>query len=124
MNGNSVLLDTNIVLYMLSGDKTLSELLYNKKLYISFITQLELLSYPELTSEEKTAILDFLDDCIIVDINNRIKDEVIAIRSMAKIKLPDSIILGTSAYLNIPVITSDQGFNKADKMDVIYYEKM
>ena len=28
MNGNSVLLDTNIVLYLLSGDEVLSNLLY------------------------------------------------------------------------------------------------
>ncbi len=30
MSGNSVLLDTNIVLYLLSGDKVLAELLYQK----------------------------------------------------------------------------------------------
>jgi predicted nucleic acid-binding protein len=123
MNGNSVLLDTNIVLYLLSGDKVLSDLLFNKKLYISFVTQLELLSYPDLEKEEKFAIQKFLKDCIIVDINNSIKEEVIGIRSSIKIKLPDSIILGTSAYLGIPVITSDKGFNKADTVDVIYYQK-
>ncbi|MFT7233797.1 MAG: putative nucleic acid-binding protein [Cyclobacteriaceae bacterium] len=123
MNGNSVLLDTNIVLYLLSGDKVLSDLLFNKKLYISFVTQLELLSYPDLEKEEKFAIQKFLKDCIIVDIKNSIKEEVIGIRSSIKIKLPDSVILGTSAYLGIPVITSDKGLNKADTVDVIYYQK-
>ncbi|MFY0650374.1 MAG: hypothetical protein JXQ96_00005, partial [Cyclobacteriaceae bacterium] len=73
--------------------------------------------------EEEFAIQEFLKDCIIVDINNSIKEEVIGIRGIVKIKLPESIILGTSAYLGIPVITSDKGFNKADTMDVIYYQK-
>ena len=123
MNGNSVLIDTNIVLYILSGDKTLSDLLFNKKLYVSFITQLELLSYPNLDKEEKLVIKQFLNDCVIIDINNRIKEEVIKIKNLRKIKLPDSIILGTSAYLRIPVITSDSDFNKVDSVDVIYYEK-
>jgi len=40
MNGNSVLLDTNIVLYLLGGDKVLAELLNQKKLYLSFISHI------------------------------------------------------------------------------------
>jgi hypothetical protein len=38
MNGNKIFVDTNIILYLLSGDKTLAELLDRKQLYISFIT--------------------------------------------------------------------------------------
>jgi predicted nucleic acid-binding protein len=45
MSGNSLLLDTNTVLYLLAGDETLAEFLNGKKLYISIITELELLSY-------------------------------------------------------------------------------
>jgi predicted nucleic acid-binding protein len=43
MNGNSVLLDTNIVLYFLNGEETLIPILEQKSLFLSFITQLELL---------------------------------------------------------------------------------
>lgn len=56
MSGNSVLLDTNIVLYLLSGDKVLSELLFDKKLYLSFINQLELLGFRGITKEQHTEI--------------------------------------------------------------------
>jgi len=124
MNGNSVLLDTNIVLYLLSGDKDLSDLLFNKKLYVSFVTQLELLSYQEISREEQNEINDFLEDCIIIDINSKIKEEVIRIRQIKKIKLPDSIILATSIYLDIPVISSDVGFSKVESANVIYYQKI
>ena len=123
MNGNSVLLDTNIVLYLLSGDKGLSDLLYNRKLYISFITQLELLSYHGISSKEKREIEKFLEDCIIIDINNRIKQSVIEIRQSGRIKLPDSIILATSEYLGVPVISSDSDFRKLETANVILYEK-
>jgi hypothetical protein len=44
MNGNSLLIDTNIALYLFNGDTTLSFVLDGKKIYISFITELELLS--------------------------------------------------------------------------------
>ena len=96
MNGNSVLLDTNIVLYLLSGDEVFSNLLYNRKLYISFISQLELLGYKDIIAKERDEIRTFLDDCIIIDINTQIKEEVIKIRQSVRIKLPGSIILATS----------------------------
>ncbi len=71
MNGNSVLLDTNIVLYLLSGDEVLSSLLYNRKLYISFISQLELLGYKDITVQDRDEIHTFLDECIFIDINTK-----------------------------------------------------
>ena len=123
MNGNSILLDTNIILYLLSGDKVLSNLLFNRKLYVSFVTQLELLGYQGITMEEQNRIEEFLSNCIIIDINNQIKGEVIRLKRIEKVKLPDSIILGTSKYLGIPIITSDKGISKIETMDVIYYEK-
>lgn len=123
MNGNSVLLDTNIVLYLLSGDKVLSDLLHNRKLYVSFVTQLELLGYQAITEQELREVRYFLEECIIIDINNQIKEEVIKIKRSRKIKLPDSIILATSKYLDIPVISSDRDFSKVEEVNVIYYEK-
>ena len=71
MNGNSVLLDTNIVLYLLSGDEVLSSLLYNRKLYISFISQLELLGCKDITVHDRDEIHTFLDECIFIDINTK-----------------------------------------------------
>ncbi len=123
MNGNSVLLDTNIVLYLLSGDEVLSSLLYNRKIYISFISQLELLGYKDITVQDRDEIRTFLDECIIIDINTKIKEEVIKIRRSVRIKLPDSIILATSQYLNVPVISSDSDFGRVEEANVIYYEK-
>ena len=103
--------------------KYLSNLLYNRKLYISFISQLELLGYKDITVQERNEIRTFLDDCIIIDINTQIKEEVIKIRQSARIKLPDSIILATSQYLNVPVISSDSDFGRVEEANVIYYEK-
>lgn len=48
MSGNSLFLDSNVIIYFLSGDDTLTELLEGKNLYISVITKLELLSYSGL----------------------------------------------------------------------------
>lgn len=123
MSGNKFFVDTNIVLYLLSGDKTLAELLNGKQLYLSFISQLELLGYIGLTARERKIIEDFLSQCVIIDINNRIKTETITIRQKYKIKLPDSIIIASSLYLDIPLITADSDFKSVDELSLIFYHR-
>lgn len=117
------MLDTNIVLYFLNGDKTLIPILEDKSLFISFITQLELLSYNELSSEEIESIQLFLNECTIIDININIKNIAIDLRKKYHLKLPDSIIIATAIWLNSPVISSDMEFARAIEADIILYER-
>jgi len=123
MNGNKLFLDTNIILYLLNGDETLAELLNNKQLYISIITELELLAYREISSKEEKVIAEFIAQCKIITINDTVKQETIRIRKTYGIKLPDSIIISTALYLDLPLITSDIEFKKVDELTLIHYEK-
>lgn len=123
MNGNKLFLDINIVIYFLSGDRTLAELINGKTVYVSFVTQLELLSYHDITSEEENRISSFLSDCVIVDINASIKKLVIDLRKAYRLKLPDSIIIASALHLDLPVVTSDKAFNKIEELETVYYEK-
>ena len=52
MSGNSLFVDTNILLYLLSGDETVAEMLDEKHLVISFVTELELLGYKDLSESD------------------------------------------------------------------------
>ncbi|MGV3589612.1 MAG: hypothetical protein ACO1OF_21575 [Adhaeribacter sp.] len=52
MSGNSLFVDTNILLYLISGDETVAELLDGKHIAISFVTELELLGYKELAESD------------------------------------------------------------------------
>ena len=61
MNGGKVLLDTNAVLYLLGG-KLETSALPAGKFFISFITELELLSYPLLTQSDERVIKEFLKE--------------------------------------------------------------
>ena len=123
MNGNKLLLDTNIILYLLNGEETLIEILQGKKVFISFITELELYSFKELNEVDKIKIDSVLSQCTIIDINAGIKSNTINIRRQNKTKLPDSIIAGTSLYMGIPLISSDNGFNKIQNLDLVFYQK-
>jgi len=122
VSGTKFLLDTNIVLYLLSGDKTIADIINGKQLYISFITELELLGYPELSQSEKKQIQTFIDECTIINITEKIKERTIEIRQSYKTKLPDSIIAATSDYLSVPLLISDTGFRKIQNVNTIIYE--
>lgn len=122
MSGSSIVLDTNIALYLLAGDQKLSSLLFQKKLYLSFISQLELLGFKGITTKQHTEISKFIQECIVIDINEEIKTEVISLRRTHKLKLPDSIILATALYLDLPLITSDTDFKSFEHPQIIIYE--
>lgn len=123
MNGDNIQIDTNIALYLLSGDRVVAEILDGKNVFISFITELELLGFHGITIEEHQRIENFLKECIIVDLNESIKLETVKLKQSNKIKLPDAIIGATSIYMNIPLISADSGFEKFDELQFIKYEK-
>lgn len=108
MIGKEILLDTNIVLYLLKGNNTLEELLQGKNPYLSFMTELELIGFPDISSKEGTKINELLSECLIVSLNNNIKKNYIELRRKYHLKLADTIIASTAISLNIPLITSDK----------------
>jgi predicted nucleic acid-binding protein len=91
--------------------------------YVSFITELELLGFHEISSEERHRIGLFLKECIIVDLNESIKQETIRLKQNNRIKLPDAVIIATSLYMNIPLISADSNFEKINELQFIKYEK-
>lgn len=58
------LLDTNIILYHLGG--RLKRPLPNGRFIVSFVTEIELLSYPDLSKAEEHVIRDFLGKLHII----------------------------------------------------------
>lgn len=123
MNGNSVLLDTNVILYFLNGEETLIPILEQKNLFISFITQLELLGSKNIKPSDVKNIKRFIEECTVIDITPGIKEIAILIRKNYSLKLPDSIIMATSLWLNMPLITADKDFKKVENADLIFFKR-
>lgn len=123
MSGNKFLLDTNAVLYIVNGDKVLADLLNEQQLYISIVTEMELLSYREITLKEKQIIKNFLADFIVVNIDDEIKILTIETKKRTHLKLPHSIIAATALALNIPFVTSDKQFKTVEDLNLLLYEK-
>src|ERR1700735_627543 len=123
MSGSRCLLDTNAVLYILNGDATLADFLFEKELYLSIISEMELLSYKELTDKDRQEILGFLKGFIIINIDENIKLNTIEVKKTSSMKLPDSIIAATAITLKLPLITSDKHFKNVQHLNLVYYQK-
>lgn len=112
----NIVLDTNAVLYFLGG--RLRDPLPQAHLYISVITEIELLSYPLLSSESESEIYSFLDDVTIVDLSTEIKQETIKLRRQYRFKLPDAIIVATARHLKAELLTNDIKLLKMSEVSV------
>lgn len=123
MSGNKLFVDTNIFLYLLDGEKTVADVLSGNQIYISFITELELLSFHKLNSSDEIRIKQLIKDVTIIDINNDIKQNAIEIRQEYQLKLPDAIILASAKFLDIALFTADKQLNKVKNINLILYEK-
>jgi len=122
LNGSKLFVDTNILLYFLKGNEEVIELIVDKDLTISFITELEILSFPNLTKDTENQIKGLLSSCTIIEINQEIKALTIELRKKYKLKLPDSIIAASTYFHKLPLLTADQAFKKLEELNIILYE--
>lgn len=122
MNGSSLVIDTNIALYLFNGDRTIASLLDGRNVYISFITEIELLGFPGITDEQKAISKEFIEDSVVIDLNDTIKRMTIDLRVKYNLKIPDAIIAASALYLNLPLISADKVFEKVSELQFIKYE--
>jgi len=108
------LLDTNIVLYHLGG--RLKKPLPNGRFIVSFVTEIELLSYPDLTEADELVIRDFLAKIQIVGLNQEIKDRTISLRKGRRLKTPDALIAATAIVYDTCVLTNDTQFQRIGEL--------
>ena len=116
MNGIDFLADTNALIYILNGNSCMTPFLQNE-LAFSVISELELLSFHGITSEEENNIRLFLLNCKEIPLADEIKEKTIEIRKKYKTKLPDAIVAASAIVNNLPLITADKGFNQIEELN-------
>ena len=105
MNGNSALLDSNIIIYLSKREVPLSFLDQFDNHYISVITYMEVLGYQFRDSKEEEFIREMIEVFSVLFIDQKIADTAIEIRRKQRIKLPDAIIAATAKVLNLCLVT-------------------
>jgi predicted nucleic acid-binding protein len=123
MNGSKYLADTNVLLYVISGNIAVSEYI-NDEFYISEITEIELLGNKGITDIQYKYRSKMIDNCTIVSLSEYIKRITIQLKQNYTLKIPDAIISATAIYLNIPLITADKDFIKIKELDLILIQPL
>lgn len=113
-----VLVDTNIIIYILNGNKELADQVHGRYTYLSFVSELELLSFPEISHKEEFVIRSFISDMNLVEMNAAIKRDTIRLRKTYRLKLPDAMVAATALYLNCALLTADKAFKRIEELDV------
>ncbi|GHV96727.1 hypothetical protein AGMMS50293_30470 [Spirochaetia bacterium] len=105
-----VVFDSNILISLANNEIDTArfiEMFRKKRKYVSLITQIEILSGPDISAEERYFLAGFLSECTIVPIRRNIIAETIRFRQTRRRKLPDSIIAATAVILNAVLISND-----------------
>ena len=100
-----IVLDTNAILYLLGGK--LAKPLPVEQYYISIISEMELLSYPQLDEAAQSKIAEFLSAIAIIELTGPVKELAILLRRKHQLKLPDAIVAATALSLGAVLITND-----------------
>ena len=106
-------LDTNAVIFLTTRGNAIPSDLLNElneaDLFISAITEIELLAKPELSTDEEGKLRAFISDRIpVIDLTGAVKDEAITLRRTVKMKLPDCIVAATAVAMNAVLLTADK----------------
>ncbi|MCB1179618.1 MAG: type II toxin-antitoxin system VapC family toxin [Leptospiraceae bacterium] len=112
----SWLLDTNSIIYIQKG--LIKENLPEIQVYISVITRMELLSYPNLSIEERLKLINFLSSFSIIPLDQQVEDTAIDIRLKYKLKLPDSIIVASAICMDSILVSNDSQLEKVKEINL------
>ena len=106
------LLDTNAVIYLVNG--RLAFPLPDGQYRVSIVTEIELLSFSDLSAAEEQKIRDLLLLLDRVHLTDAVRDEAIRLRRKNRLKLPDAIIAASALICDAVLLTNDQAFSSID----------
>ena len=103
-------LDTNAIIYYLDEDPTVVPLLdpilgQDIAIFVSVVTELELLSHPGLTEEDMTEIQQLLTSVVIFPLESRLAQLAGALRRQYHLKTPDSVVAATALLTRTTLVT-------------------
>lgn len=72
---------------------------------ISAITEIELLCWKTATDKDLQVLHNFIDDALVIELEQSIKLKTADIRKMHKLKLPDAIIAATALVYELTLLS-------------------
>lgn len=113
----NLFLDTNIVIYALQGKRHISSLIEGEKLFLSFVSEIELLSWPGIISQDYDLISRFIRNCQVIEYSSALKEIVIDFRKRYKLKMSDAFVAASAFQFSMPLISADNGFLRIKEIE-------
>ena len=124
--GIKYLWDTNTAIYYLQqqfppgAEKFIDDLLKDEQPVISAITEIELLCWKTASEKDLEVLDNFINDALIIELEQPIKLKTADIRKVHRIKLPDAIIAATALVNGLILITrNSKDFEQIADLEVI-----
>jgi predicted nucleic acid-binding protein len=123
--GTSYLIDTNIVIYLLNGSLNENALRFmepiiNDHYNLSVISKIELLGFSFSDEEKLSDTKNFINDGVLIPLNDEIIEQTIYLRQIYKLKTPDAIIAATAIVFDSTLVSrNDKDFSQITNLKYI-----
>jgi predicted nucleic acid-binding protein len=103
--------DTNTVIYYLQqqfpplAEKLIDNMVNEARPAISAITEIELLCWKSAAEKDLDVLHNFIEDSLVIELEQPIKYKTADIRKKHKIKLPDAIIAATALVYELSLVS-------------------
>ena len=103
--------DTNTAIYYLqqqfppAAEKFMDDLVAIEQPTISAITEIELLCWKNAPEKDLEVLHNFINDALVIELEQFIKLKTAEIRKIHKVKLPDAIIAATALVYDLTLIS-------------------
>jgi len=110
--------DTNTVIYYLQqqfpplAEKLIDNMVNEARPAISAITEIELLCWKSAAEKDLDVLHNFIEDSLVIELEQPIKYKTADIRKKHKIKLPDAIIAATALVYELSLVSRNVSDSK------------
>ena len=126
MSGIKYLLDTNAIISLLNGNKTIENAIDKADwLGISIFNIIEFLSFESISANDKNVFDLFLQRVAIINLSYQINYTLIndssLLRIRYKLKLPDAIIAASAISNDAVLVTNDTHFSNILNLQILSF---